>query len=291
MSRKVCLYNGSDMDGITSAAIVRQKYPDILMYSLSFDDPFDCKGVIRPSDEVIIVNFTLQPFHRMVDCNNNCDLTWITHSDTSIDEYNEYLENGDCKVIKGSLDTGKPTCELVWEYLFPDVTIPYTVWLIGRYAMWDYDASPSVLPFQFGMKLNYKDPEDDEFWGRIFNANRDGKFIHRLMNDGYTIINYRSRLNEQICKSQAFESTLVNYKCICVNRGLCGSLVFESVWDCEKYDLMVVFFICNEGAWNVSLYSDRPDVDVGKIAQRYGGGGNQNTAGFRCSLLPLDIDS
>jgi nanoRNase/pAp phosphatase (c-di-AMP/oligoRNAs hydrolase) len=52
---------------------------------------------------------------------------------------------------------------------------------------------------------------------------------------------------------------------------------------------MVTFYVCARGSWNVSMYTNKPDVHVGKIAQLYGGGGHAGAAGFRCTLLPFEV--
>jgi len=286
---KICLYHGDDLDGICSAAIVKHKHPDVRLYPVSYDKLIDYDSIITEGDDVIIVDYVLQPFDHMVKINDMCNLTWIDHHDTSMCDYDQYIKIDGSKKIAGSRSLDKSACELTWEYMFPDIDIPYSVWLLGRYDIWQYKESQSVMPFQYGMKLGYKEPESNFFWSRVFNEKRDDDFIQDIIKNGKIIIKYRTKLNEKLCNVQSFESTLLNHKCICINRALCGSTVFDSLWDNKKYDMMVVFYICRYGAWNVSLYTDRDDIHVGNIAKEYGGGGHAGAAGFRCTLLPFEI--
>lgn len=283
---KVCLYHGSDLDGICSAAIVKHKYPDVLLYPVEYgytDSKVD--DLVSPEDEVIMVDYSLQPFIDMVSLSSKVNLTWIDHHDTAIDDY-EKIKG---LKLKGIRDVDNAACELTWKFLYPDKKMPYSIWLLGRYDIWRHHESVSILPFQYGMKLNYHQPEDVEWWDMVFTNHRDGSFIQDIIQDGKTIIRYRNKLNEKLCEVQAFESKILNYKCICINRALCGSTVFDSIDNIDDYDIMAAFYICKKGAWNVSLYTNKENVNVGKIAKMFGGGGHKGAAGFRCSLLPFEI--
>ena len=66
-----------------------------------------------------------------------------------------------------------------------------------------------------------------------------------------------------------------------VNKMLTNSLLFNPVWDPERYHAMLAFG-WRDGRWVVSLYSTREDVDRGAICKARGGGGHQGAAGFQC---------
>ena len=40
-------------------------------------------------------------------------------------------------------------------------------------------------------------------------------------------------------------------------------------------------FSWRKGQWTVSMYSDKPDIDVSVIAKNNGGGGHKGAAGFQ----------
>jgi nanoRNase/pAp phosphatase (c-di-AMP/oligoRNAs hydrolase) len=291
MMAKVCLYHGDDLDGICSAAIIKYRYPETKLYPVNYGVNLSPKKDfnIKDNDYVFIVDFTLRPFSDMKMLNDITNLVWIDHHDTSINQYVDYRKNGGDK-IDGIRNRQKAACELVWEYIFPTQKVPYSVWLLGRFDVWKHDESESIVPFQYGMMLDHEPPENIDFWKTIFTEHRDNEFIQNIIKNGKVIIKYRSKLNKRICESQAFESYLLGYKCICINRALCGSTVFDSVWNPDKYDIMVVFYICSKGFWNVSLYTNKPNINVGEIAKLYGGGGHVSAAGFKCCLLPFEID-
>lgn len=286
---RVCLYHGSDLDGICSAAIVKSRWPDTTLYPLEYNQHIDLSDRICEGDDVVLVDFTIQPFEKMVELNKMVNLVWIDHHDTTIADHERFVKSNKTKPIKGNRDNSLAACELTWKFCYPNRSTPYSVYLIGRYDVWDHKATDSVEPFEYGMKLSYEDPSDLVFWNRIFNSARDSDIIQDIIRDGRTIIKYRTKLNKKICEMQMFESEIVGYRCICINRSLCGSSVFDSVWNPEEHDIMAVFYICARGAWNVSLYTTKHGIHVGNIAKLYGGGGHAGAAGFKCSLLPFEV--
>lgn len=54
-----------------------------------------------------------------------------------------------------------------------------------------------------------------------------------------------------------------------------------------KAPFAACYCVDEKGDGRISLRSEDSRTDVSAIAQRYGGGGHRNAAGFRCDLLPL----
>ena len=61
-----------------------------------------------------------------------------------------------------------------------------------------------------------------------------------------------------------------------------GSLVYGDKID--QYD-MCISFEYNGDTWNIGLYSTK--IDVGEIAEEFGGGGHKGAAGFIVKKLPF----
>lgn len=298
-----CFYHGSDLDGECSAAIVKYKFPECELYPINYSDVFPWEIIKDPQELIFMVDFSLQPFDQMVKLHNSCDLIWIDHHKTAIEAEvtSEHGINRSDWRIDGIRLNGKAGCELTWEFIYgPDRPVwvgeveerkmPKVVYFLGRYDVWDH-SDPDVLPFQYGMRLEDSDPNNQEFWKDLFEHDFDTK---RIRQRGETILEYEEQTNIKLCKAYAFETILyvfgTPYKAICVNKGLGNSKVFDSVWDKNKYDLMIVF--CRlplpKCQWTVSLYTDKPEIDCGKIATVFGGGGHKNAAGFTCFDLPFE---
>jgi len=210
-------------------------------------------------------------------------LIWIDHHKSAIEEHNEWLKAGN-DVILGIQRSGTGACQLVWEYLFPDKTVPTFIKLLAEYDVWDH-SDPRTLCFQYGMR-QFKDtsPENQDLWHSLF----DVEEVQRITEIGGVIIEYQNAENEKYIQACGFETVLDGLKCIAVNKLLTNSMLFTSVWDAKKYDAMLTFGLKN-GQWTVSLYSDRDDIDVSGIAKARGGGGHKGAAGFQCKELPFNI--
>ena len=108
------------------------------------------------------------------------------------------------------------------------------------------------------------------------------------------ILEYQSEQDARRAKTLSFETTLVGhpqYRVIAVNAGPTNSKIFDTVWDEDKYDIMMPFFWYPKvNAFKVSLYTVKTDtVNCGAIAKSYGGGGHVGAAGFQCTELPFEL--
>ena len=183
---------------------------------------------------------------------------------------------------------------MTWKQLFPQVPLPEAVRLLGRYDVWD-EHNPEwesrILPFQWGMRTIEHRPEEP-IWDRLLSPEAvDTAFVESLVLRGRTCLEYERIHSLQYAQARAFKTELKfgdrQLQAVGLNRGLCNSRAFDSVWNSQTYELMIAFCLTPEGHWKVSLYTTRTDVDCGQIARAYGGGGHPRAAGFQCQDLPF----
>ena len=115
---------------------------------------------------------------------------------------------------------------------------------------------------------------------------KSARLVYKIVRDGELLLNYIRQDNEKYCRAAAFETRLDGLLCIAINKMLTNSQLFDSVWDPEEYDAMLTFGH-RQGAWTVSLYSTREDVDCSSVCKARGGGGHKGAAGFQCQELPF----
>ncbi len=277
-------YHSADLDGYCAGAIVRKAYPDAEMIGIDYGDPFPWERIAQ-GEQVVMVDFSLQPFADMVRLADLADLVWIDHHQTAI----EAEEAADGFVCNGFRIIGRAGCELAWEYFFPDERMPYAVTMLGRYDVWDH-TFPQVLPFQYGCRMERTDPADPEtieLWDRLLNG--DVAMAAHILDRGAVILEYIAADNRKYAQACAFETDIDGLRCIAINRMLTNSQLFESVWNPARHDAMLAFGF-RGGRWHVSLYTTKPDVDVSAVASRHGGGGHRGAAGFTCDVLPFRPD-
>lgn len=273
-----CFYHSSDLDGHCSGAIVQHFHPHCETIGINYGEDFPWY-TISQGETVFMVDFALQPFSGMERLNTLADLIWIDHHKTAIEEAE--LRGFGCKGIRR---IGIGACALTWEYM-TKVPAPYAVGLLAEYDVWDH-SNPNTLPFQYGLRFEEDTrPDQTALWEKLF----DGKsFVVEIVDRGRLLLEYERRQNAKFCAAYSFETTLATYRAIAINKGFTNSKVFDSVWDPEKYDMMVTFCrLPKAQQWAVSMYTDKKEVDVGAIASHFGGGGHKNAAGFQCYKLPF----
>ncbi len=282
MNKIWCFYHSSDFDGKCSGAIVKkfclENKQEVELVGINYGDEFPWTD-IKSEDTVYMVDFGLQPFNDMVILNDFCNLIWIDHHNTVI----KNIKNSDV-FFQGIQRNGIGACALVWEYLY-NTELPYGVELLAEYDVWNH-TNPDTLPFQYGLRLEDDTNSESITWLYILKENKT--FVHNTINYGKIVMNYDDNNNKIFCESYSFETEINGMKAIAINKGICSSRVFESVWDNEKYDCMLTFCRGNN-IWNCSIYTDKEGIDVSETAIKYGGGGHVQASGFQCEKLPFKI--
>ena len=279
-------YHKADLDGHCAGAVARHRYEgtgvEIEMIPMNYGDCFPWDSIAK-DEEVVMLDFSLQPFTDMVRLHRDARLLWIDHHKSAIDA--SRLAGLD-KEIPGIRIDGVAACRLAWRHFFPDEPEPRAVELLGLYDVWDM-ADEAVLPFQYGMRMQSTDPRDHyPLWKMLFES--ESRTLVPIFNQGETILVYQTEENRKYCNFSAFETMLGEHRGIALNRMMTNSMVFESVWDPVRHDLMIAFGWTG-AKWTVSLYTMKPEVDCSALARQYGGGGHRKAAGFSCEALPFSI--
>lgn len=279
----ICIYHSRDLDGFTSGAIVKRRYPDAVLIGYDYGEELSMDKI--PAGEPIIMVDVSMPMDKMLSLANRSHnkFTWIDHHASAIKDYEKFRETNDwfCHAV---LQSGIAACELTWQYLFPNETMPIGVNILGEYDTWrnsDKDQWENiVMPFQYGMRLICNSPEtfpDYLFDSRVFD-------IETIISKGDVILKYHAQIDVLLCRKAAFEHNIGGIRCICVNKGGASSTTFASVYDESKHDVMMPFFF-NGTKWIFSLYSTKPEIDCSIIAKVRGGGGHKGAAGFEADDL------
>lgn len=272
-----CLYHSADLDGHCAGAIVKRKHPEIELIGINYGDE---SPIFEANEQVIMVDFTLQPFEKMIELSRKVNLTWIDHHKTALEEAE--IHGFDCMGIR---DLSRSGCELTWKYFFPEFEMPKAVRLLGRYDVWDH-SNPHTMPFQWGMRMFDTDPSNDGVWVNVFEHD---DFVHDVIENGELLLEYRDNDNRKYAGACAFETELDGLNCIAINRMLTNSQLFDSVFMAGQHDAMIAFG-WRKGKWNVSMYTTKDSIDVSTVCKNHGGGGHKQAAGFQCLELPFKLN-
>jgi oligoribonuclease NrnB/cAMP/cGMP phosphodiesterase (DHH superfamily) len=279
------IFYHNDLDGIASAAIILQKYPKAKCVPMQYGIDFPWHMITKKDEDVIMVDFCLKPFEDMQKLDSMCNLFWIDHHISVIKDYNK----SDMK-IHAYLGNTKSACELTWEYYNTVSVIPIAITLLGAADIFNkntgYDWETEIIPFQYAMypALTPK----HRIWKKLLSIiDIDDKKIQKIIKLGRKQYKGILKRQEEDCKRLCFETEFEGRKCIAMNKGG-GSAMFKYAWDNTKYDLMLTF-VFQQNCWNISLYTDKDDLDLSEIAKRYGGGGHRQACGFISKELPIQL--
>lgn len=268
----LCIYHMVDHDGKGSAAIVKSVYPNVEFLPFNHDQevPYD---EIEKHDQIVICDIAL-PIDYMFDLNKRKDLTWIDHHVSIIDEYNEKIESGE-KPIKGLRRVGTAAIALTWEYFYPKKRIPLGIKLLGLNDIFDLE-DRRVRPFEYAMQAMGVNKPSEKIWGQLI---RDEVEINPMVERGRAILAYIHNRNYRLVRAQAFVSEYEGLKCICANMPQGYSEFYDSLDNINDYDVMINFYMNKKNCWNLSFYTAKENIDVSKLASKFGGGGHAKAAG------------
>jgi len=277
-----CFYHSADFDGHCSGAIVKRMFPEVKLRGIDYGQQFPWEEV-EPGETVFMVDFTLQPFEDMARLIKYADVIWLDHHIAAIRERDAW---GELLTYYGEQEVGLAGCELTWNYLYPNKTMPMAVYHTGRFDVWDH-SHEYTLPFQSGLKLYNSNPNNNELWDELLEPG-ENKLFYEILDKGCVVLDYITADNEKYVAACAFETSFEGYRALVVNKMLTNSQLFDSMFEESNCDFMVTFG-WQRGKWLVSLYSPEGGVDVSVIAVKYGGGGHANASGFRAKRLPFEL--
>lgn len=287
-------YHVKDLDGHCSGAIARYYYEvsqkeQVKMHPFDYGYPIN-EDEFDATDHIVFVDITPSPYSKIWELNEKYSVLVIDHHRTFIDFLGDQSES-----LPGVRLEGTSACELTWEFFFHQ-RLPEFVYLLGRYDVWDNSDlekwKNEILPFQYGFRLKNTDPQSqasfDYMKSLILESlieNSPSSVVADTILDGEIILEYQSKEDAKAVAMYAFEAEFDSKKAIVMNTTRANSKVFESVWDPEKYDIMMVFQLCRGEYYTISLYSPKENIVCGDIAKKYGGGGHAGAAGFQAQSL------
>ena len=203
---------------------------------------------------------------------------WCDHHISAIDESEKYGYDK----LPGIRSINFAGCELTYMYLYPGTMLPDAVSLAGRYDIFDKDNSKwdfelHLVPFQ--KFLNNKLPT----WESVLESDLlqwDAERLTKYLKVGRFLYAYEDSLNLKHCWS-TFERTFHGLRFLCLNSTTFSSQTFKSKIDYKKHDAMMVFvYNGKKRIWKISMYTEKPNIALNKIAEQYKGGGHASACGF-----------
>ncbi len=298
MTKTTVLYHSGDYDGIFCEAIARKFLPDATLVGWDFAD----KPLAIPQGNIYVLDLPVDrvfgwifltgtPSLEIHEAKNR--LVWIDHHASSIASHPTD--------IPGYRIDGVAACRLAWQWFtntmkddfgnlpakeaFVErmVSEPLAVRLAGEYDIWD-KRDPDAEVFQFGLRSRALVAND---WRNLL-ASDDAGLVGDLLRDGRILQTYQQR-NDAGIMHRSFVVEWEGLKFLALTTARCNSLTFASKDVPETGHDALMGFYFNGKTWTVSLYhaKHRTDLDLSKIAVKFGGGGHRGACGFIADKLPF----
>lgn len=260
------IYHNNCSDGITAAWVVTLKYLDAELFGADFGvDPPD-----TTNRDVIIVDFSYKRDTIKEMYNKAKSLIVLDHHKTAEEE------------LKGLpyciFDMKKSGAGLAWDYFFPGKKRHMIVNYIEDKDLWSWTLTNSRevnlalnTPTLTIERLN----QLNEYYGK--SNSYEHVFLHDMETKGKVLLEQSQTYILRVAKS-AYLIKLDNYNVLAVNSSLFQSELGNYL---AKDRPFAVVWMWNGENYIVSLRGkEESNVDVSKIAKKYGGGGHKLAAGF-----------
>jgi oligoribonuclease NrnB/cAMP/cGMP phosphodiesterase (DHH superfamily) len=302
--RHVIIHHG-DWDGIVSAWVCKQALQgqekvaeeDIEVYGIQHNQPF---AVDFTGATVWILDFFYPPEAFWTIFETAAKVTMIDHHIKALEKWakahEQYLRDDGVfehrvqENVDIYIQDGVAGCMLTWQWFYQDEEPPMLVEYAADHDLWKFELPDShevrAIMRSYKQSLESCDILDAKLEGR------EGSW-NEMIAEGQAIIRYQDGLVETACRhAEQFE--IAGTLCLGTQMALDGliSLVAGQLAETAVEDSKGLFGLCwfkaRGGKYVYSLRS-RGDFDVGTLADKMGGGGHTNAAGFSCETPPTEF--
>lgn len=282
----VRIIHHNDLDGYASGYLVGKYFKelgktdeDIEYIVCNYESEVDTSK-FTGDDEIYIVDYHL-PAEKIESLSKVFkEVVWIDHHVSAIEEYKEYFKNKG-KILEeeilGSWRNGDAATLLVYEWFYGTDNIPTWVRLVDAWDTWKEDS-----PYYANAELLNLAVQNILSIDLIKELDTSKDFYLKCIETGAYYKEYRDQWSEYFSKKYGFETeieledgTIANAYVLTI--GNANSKFFGN--KINDYDFCITQGFDGE-KWNVSVYSNKKNMDCSKLAQHFGGGGHKGAAGF-----------
>lgn len=321
------VFHSADFDGLGSAVITasglgydkeRRDLFEFIPYNyqqkLMFDKEHELIEVIKDGDLIFFVDcfYTkdLGTIKEMIDVIGKENLYVIDHHETSLNWISENCPEVNWSSSENSSDPNNRIGEarsaiaLCWNHFFGEMKMPRSIKLLSNYDAWYNDDekewNESILPYQYGLRnenFNTARPWDE--YDRLLDILLDEKVTEAVINNGKVILSFiKSESKALVAKfgreiKVHIDGDETVYNAFIAPGHLKNSMVFDGMneEDKNKFDIFILdrsSALIEESY--ISIISNKPDIDVSKLAEKLGGGGHRKISGC-AAKFELELES
>lgn len=162
---------------------------------------------------------------------------------------------------------------LAWKYFFPEIPVPQLLKYVEDMDLWNFklDSTKEIIAFLDKEKFDF------ERWNNLVDDFENGKSFQEIVKIGENLLEYKNSIIEKI-SYRSYKVKFENKDILAINSPIFQSELGHVLY--EKIPPMSIVWYEKNDEIKVSLRSDG-SIDVGKIAEKYGGGGHKEASAFR----------
>lgn len=174
------------------------------------------------------------------------------------------------------------------DFIDRKVDEPELIRLAGEYDIWDR-RDPDAKALQFGLRCLHEEKFAVLVHGQFEGCGDAGKLLRSTIDTGYAIKSYCDKQNDEYSAAYARTLDWEGLKFCCLNIGQRGNSDLLRGGLKPEHQACFAWRHTGDGVM-VSLYhiEGHEDIDLSKIAVKYGGGGHKGACGFRVGLTFLN---
>jgi len=211
------------------------------------------------------------------------NIVWIDHHQSSmklIEKYPEIEEEIAGLRLEGI--SGMGLACMYFEDLYSIKDCPLFIQYVSDFDCFKFELGKDSEYFILGLNATNYGPLDP-IWEKLNEDDDKNKLINELIEKGKVINEYNKQEFKEYLNKYAYESLLEGHKCLVVNRRAYSAIFGDKIND---YDLVCSYVFTGE-AYMYSIFTVKDDINCGKIAEKFGGGGHGKSSGFVSKELLL----
>lgn len=271
--KKVCIYHGNCADGFTAAWVVNQAFDDVDFIAGKYQEDVN---INRFADKhVIFVDFSYDEKTMRKICAVAKKVTIYDHHESAEKNLRPLFDEG---IIDGVFDMERSGCRIVWDELMGGKEPPQMLLHIEDRDLWRFalPETKAVAMYVFAFEYTFENWYELMYMTPIKKAVQGGGILQRKVEKDI------AELAGVLVEFGYLDGHLVPIANVpYMYASEMGNLLCESGQGQHK-PFAVTYFIDKNGMYNVSLRSGEDGLNVAEIAKKFGGGGHNHAAGFKC---------
>lgn len=267
MKNIIVLYHADCFDGFSGAWAAWKKLGNRAEYIPIRHQTPPPRGLVNKTVYMIDIVFPAPTFQELL--HRNKRVVVIDHHSTA----KEIAETAH----ETAFDLNHSGAALAWNYFHPQKPLPTLLKVIEENDLWRFKSAYTkpLIAVMEGIRFTF------EAWNNVARHLENPKQRKQYIEHGKVILKYKDALVAQITR-RAERGTFEGHPVWIVNTPIFESEVGHMLVDQGKGPKIAIIWRQMENIVRVSLRST-PKVNVALLAQKYGGGGHPQAAGFKIS--------